>query len=319
MKKILLIAGGGTLGTYAAEELLTLGHKVDIICLENKKSNNANLKYYKGNATYEYLEKLFEKENYDGITNFIHYVDVEEYKSVHKLLIKNTEHLIFLSSYRVYADLEHPITETSPLLLDIVENKSFEAEENYAVPKTKCEKFLREECNGENWTVVRPVISFSKNRFDLFVHNFTKTGQYVIECVQSGRPVILPECAKELLAGLDWAGNTGKLIARLLFKKETFGETYTVSSAENLTWSEVANIYTELIGLKVEYQPTEEYVKNFYPLEKNWGFWYDRIYNRLVDNRKILKATGVKKEELLSIKDGLKIELEKSGVKYNDI
>ena len=30
-----LIAGGGTLGTYTAEELLRLGHRVDIICLED--------------------------------------------------------------------------------------------------------------------------------------------------------------------------------------------------------------------------------------------------------------------------------------------
>lgn len=33
MKRVLLIAGGGTLGTYTAEELLRLGHMVDVICL----------------------------------------------------------------------------------------------------------------------------------------------------------------------------------------------------------------------------------------------------------------------------------------------
>ena len=34
MRNVLLIGGGGTLGTYTAKELLRLGHKVDIICLE---------------------------------------------------------------------------------------------------------------------------------------------------------------------------------------------------------------------------------------------------------------------------------------------
>ena len=33
MKTVLLIAGGGTLGTYTGLELLRLGCKVDIICL----------------------------------------------------------------------------------------------------------------------------------------------------------------------------------------------------------------------------------------------------------------------------------------------
>jgi len=310
MKKVLLIAGGGTLGTYTAKELLRLGHKVDIICLEDYVSDNENLKYYNGYATYTYLEKLFESEHYDGIINFIHYVDVEEYKKVYKLLIKNCRHLIFLSSYRVYADLKHPIKETSPLLLDVVENKDFEATETYAVCKTKAERFLNEECKGDGWTVVRPVISFSKFRFDLFVYNLSKTGQYVIECAKSGIPVVLPESAKQLIAGLDWAGNTGKLIANLMFKKETFGETYTVSSAQNLTWGEVADMYTELLGLKVEYMPTEEYIKRFYPINQNWGFWYDRNYSRMIDNTKILKVTGIKKEDLLPIKEGLKIELE---------
>jgi len=95
-----------------------------------------------------------------------------------------------------------------------------------------------------------------------------------------------------------------------MFKKETFGETYTVSSAQNLTWGEVADMYTELLGLKVEYMPTEEYIKRFYPINQNWGFWYDRNYSRMIDNTKILKVTGIKKEDLLPIKEGLKIELE---------
>ena len=33
-KKVLLIAGGGTLGTYVAQDLLAKGVSVDIICLK---------------------------------------------------------------------------------------------------------------------------------------------------------------------------------------------------------------------------------------------------------------------------------------------
>ena len=66
MKKVLLIAGGGTLGTYTAEELLRLGHGVDILCLEDKESAHENLKYYKANATLDYLRDLFTKNHYHG-------------------------------------------------------------------------------------------------------------------------------------------------------------------------------------------------------------------------------------------------------------
>ena len=59
MKRVLLIGGGGTLGTYTAEELLKLGHKVDVICLEDHVSDNENLRYIKEYATVEFLAELF--------------------------------------------------------------------------------------------------------------------------------------------------------------------------------------------------------------------------------------------------------------------
>ena len=47
MKKVLLIAGGGTLGLYTAKELLRLGHAVDIICLDDMTSDNEKLRFFK--------------------------------------------------------------------------------------------------------------------------------------------------------------------------------------------------------------------------------------------------------------------------------
>lgn len=38
---------------------------------------------------------------------------------------------------------------------------------------------------------------------------------------------------------------------------------------------------------------------------------YGRLFNRKIDNSKILEATGLKKEDFVSIKDGLKIEIER--------
>lgn len=78
-------------------------------------------KIRKGNRQSEFLKS----RHYNGIVNFIHYEDVNTYKPVHKLLSENTEHLIFLSSYRVYADLEHPITENSPTLYETVKDGFF--------------------------------------------------------------------------------------------------------------------------------------------------------------------------------------------------
>lgn len=193
------------------------------------------------------------------------------------------------------------------MLADVVkDDEEFLKTENYALPKAICEKFLREESGTKNWTVVRPVISFSDKRLDLV----TVSGHEIIDAAKSDKTILLPEAAKNLTAGLDWAGNSGKLIANLLFKKECFGEAYTVSSGQNLTWGEVADIYTRLTGVKFRWAETEEYVNTGHG---GYILIYDRLYDRAVDNTKILKATGLNKEDFTSIEDGIKIELKNLG------
>ena len=50
---------------------------------------------------------------------------MEEYKKAHPFLIKNTDHLIFLSSYRVYANEQHPLTESAPRLTEVLDDEEF--------------------------------------------------------------------------------------------------------------------------------------------------------------------------------------------------
>ena len=304
-KKVLLIAGGGTLGNYVSQELLGFGVSVDVICLEDKVSKNANLTYYKHLADYDFLKKLFELNKYDGVINFVHYVNIEEFKQVYELIIKNTEHFIFISSYRVYANVQKIITETAPRLFDVVKDQNFLSTENYAVPKSKCEDYLFNECYGEKWTIVRPVISFSSMRMDLL----TYSGHTVLQYAKDGKELILPKMVKNYGAGLDWAGNSAKIMAHLLFKEHTFGQAYTIYSGQNLTWGEIAEIYEKLIGLKVKWTTEEEYADQT-GLGKEYIWLYDRKFDRKIDCAKVFNATGLNKQDFLSIEDGIKIELE---------
>ena len=307
-KRVLLLAGGGTLGSYTAAELLRLGCYVDIICLEDNVSDNERLCYYKGYADLEYLKEFLKNRHYDGIVNFIHYFDTQTYKPVHMLLTSKTDHLIFLSSYRVYADFQTPVTETAPQLYDIVTDKKFLETEDYAVPKSKNELFIKNESGTSNWTKVRPVITFSDRRLDIV----TLSGRLVLELTEAGKEIFLPKKAKNLTAGLDWAGNSGKLIANLLFKENALCEAFTVSSAQNLTWGEAADIYTELLGAKFNWVDTERYIEEYPWLKDNpWMLKYDRLFDRKIDNSKILKVTELKKDDFTSIREGIKYELEK--------
>lgn len=306
-KKVLLIGGGGTLGTYTAKELLRLGASVDVLCPEEKVSFHKDLTYIQGMGTTEVLSSLFAKVHYDGIVNFIHYPKPDEYKAVHNLLISNTDHLVFLSSYRVYANEQHPVTETAPRLYDVIDDPHLLKYETYAISKSICEDFLREEHAGENWTIVRPVISFSDRRLDLLLYS----GREVLDYADKKIAMPMPQTVRNYSAGIDWAGNSGKLIANLLFKKDAMGEIFTVYSGHGLTWGEVADIYTELTGVEMRWCPEEEFLSYIYKFKQDPWYWkYDRAYNRDIDCSKILKVTGLSQSDFATVKEGIQAELD---------
>ena len=66
-KSVLLIGGGGTLGTYTAKTLLDQGCRVDIICLEERTSDRDGLRFYKAEADTGFLKGFLKDKTYDGI------------------------------------------------------------------------------------------------------------------------------------------------------------------------------------------------------------------------------------------------------------
>jgi len=155
--------------------------------------------------------------------------------------------------------------------------------------------------------VVRPVISFSQRRMDLLLYSGRSLMQYAAE----GKTILMPEMVRNFGAGLDWAGNSGKLIANLLFKPEAMGERFTVYSGHGMTWGEVADLYTDLIGLKVRWCSEEEFVANTPSIQAGhkWAWPFDRRFDRSIDASKILRVTGLKKDDFGTIREGIETEL----------
>ena len=189
--------------------------------------------------------------------------------------------------------------------------RMFFEKEDYAMSKSRSERFLADNPYPKNWTVVRPVISFDSRRMDLVMVG----GTDIVNAKREGRKIQLPLSAKNLTAGLDWAGNSGKLIANLLFKEETIGQAYTISTAQNLTWGEIANIYTEILGVEIEWTP-EEFSSDDYRALFRWK--YDRAYDRSINNAKVLAATGLTPADFKSIREGILIELKKLGFRCRE-
>lgn len=308
MKKILLIGGTGAMGVYLAPLLVDMGYQVDVLSLDEVASTHPALRYIQGDGMdMAFMQELL-KNNYDGIVDFLIY-KTEAFRARYQMLLEATRHYIFLSSYRVYAG-ESPVTEDSPQLLDVSDNEQYLATEDYSLIKARGEDIL--EASGyKNWTVVRPAITYSKLRYQLV----TLEANVVITRARKGKTVVLPQSARHVQATMTWAGDVAQMLARLLLNEKALCRHYTLATAEHQSWETIAGYYEELAGLKVIWVDDDDYVRivasspdKFLPYK--WQLEYDRLFERVIDNSRVLADTGLMQSEITSLYDGLRRELE---------
>ena len=305
--KALVLGGTGAMGVYLVPELASMGYEVRVVALDNIISDNLRISYVKADAKDNgYLKELL-KEKFDVIVDFLIY-STKEFKERHDILLQNTGHYIFLSSYRVYDGSETPITENTPRLLDVSKDKGFLATEDYSLYKARQEDVLQNS-QYDNWTIVRPAITYSKFRYQLV----TLEAHIGVARALKGLPVVLPKEALSVQATMSWAGDVARMMSRLLFNSSAFRECFTLATAEHRTWGEIAEYYKEIIGLKYVAADTEDYLKIMGGAKGTGGAWYqlayDRLFERIVDNSKVLRVTGLKQEDFMPLRSGLKKEL----------
>jgi nucleoside-diphosphate-sugar epimerase len=306
MKKILVIGGTGAMGVYVVPELLEMGYKVDVVASDTLISDNPHLTYTKVNAKDPAVMKEFAERGYDAIIDFMVYPTANEYQHFIPLYLENTDHYFFFSTYRVYANEEHPVKETSPRLLDVCKDEILLNSGDYSIYKAQSEDYIKT-LNKTNWTIIRPAITYSKRRFQLV----TLEMDTIVKRMLEGKTVLLPESAMKVQATMSWGGDVGRMIARLVFNPKAFGETFSACTAEHHSWEEIAEIYKRIGGLKYATVDDDTFLSliAWHPLYSKQQLIYDRLFDRIMDNSKILDATGMKQSELMSLEKGLELEL----------
>lgn len=308
MKKILVLGGTGAMGRYLVPMLAEKGYYVDVVALDTMESDNPNINYRAADASDDAFITELMKNGYEAVVDFMIYYNIDDFKKRYKIFLDNTKHYIYLSTYRIYANEEVPITENSPRLLDASDDKELLASADYCIYKAQGEDVLK--ASGyNNWTIIRPAITYSTYRNQLV----TIEAYDFLPRVFEGKTIILPEGAMDVQATMSWAGDVAKMIAALVLNEKAYTETYTVSTAEHHTWREVAEIYKELVGLKYHVVDNDTFLNVMF--DGAIGSWrqlyYDRMFERVIDNSKILEIAGMKQEELMGLKEGLKLELAK--------
>jgi nucleoside-diphosphate-sugar epimerase len=302
-KRVLLLGGTGAIGQYLAPELKKRGFTVYITSRSAHASNERGVVYLQGNAKDDaFLDELLD-ERFDAIVDFMIYT-TESFAARVQKLVSSTEHYLFLSSYRVYGDNHgKPITEESPRLLDSVDDPEYLQTDEYGLTKARQENALRA-CGRKNFTIIRPAITYSGDRFQL---GTMEANEFLVRALKK-KPIIFPKEMKGKQATMSWSGDVGKMIARLVLNEAAYGETYTAATAEHHTWGEILKIYQSILGMKVKTVSLDRYRE---VVGRPWQIKYDRMLDRVIDNSKILNATGMKQSELTPLKEGLRMELQR--------
>lgn len=305
-KRVLVIGATGTMGNYLVPELVKLGYAVTGVSLDAPKNPVPGVMYHTGDCFDMGVLTPLLAQRFDGIVNFMDFDPKHPFREYYRSFLDNTDHYIYLSSCRVYADEEVPVRETSPRLLEVSRDERFLASNNYSLRKAKDEDLLWSTAYN-NFTIVRPATIFSKMSFQLV----TLANKNTMGRALKGKKVVLPIQAKDKPATLCWGGDVAKMIARLMFKEETFREAYNVCSSESHTWGEIADYYNQLCGLEAVWVDKEDYLRIINPIPGAIGARYQleyaRMARRITDNSKMLAVTGLKQEEFMPLYDALKM------------
>lgn len=312
-KRVLVIGATGAMGQHLVPKLSKLGYEIDALSLDEPRQSYPNVTYHKVNFKQPDVRDAFLARHYDGIVDFMTYV-TSEISTWLPLLVSNTDHYLFLSSCRVFANEEVPIKESSPRLLDVSKDAALLASDDYCMYKARAENFLRG-LDRKNWTIVRPSTTFSFMRYQLVTLE-------AADCVGrafKGKKVVVPVQAHDIPSSMTWGLDVATMLEKILFNERTLGEDYNVTSSEAHPWSVVADYYKEICGLEAVWVDKEDYLRILDPnlgTGKRWQLEYARLFNRTYDNSKLLEATGLRQEQFKTLFDGLSYEVSRCPKDY---
>ncbi len=309
-KKVLILGAGGAMGQYLVPYLAEKGCQVDAVALNDINYENPAVTWYKGNAKdWGFRNELLAK-NYDAVIDFLVYPSKEVPFYLPQML-DSTGHYVYISSGRIYDNLERPVRETSPRLIDTCKDPLLINSDDYCIYKARGENILTSS-GKKNWTIVRPATTYSFMRYQLV----TLEARDYVGRAFAGKDVVVPIQAKEKPASLSWGKDVARMIGELLFCDGALCEAFNVNSAESRTWGEIADYYKDICNLNAVWVDKEDYLKivnpNPYELAPRWQLEYARLFDREVDNSKVLSVTGLKQEDMMPLYDGLKYEISRT-------
>ena len=300
--KILVLGGTGAMGVDLVKILGGRGENVTVTSRSERKSEFSNVEYVKGDAhDTAFLKSLLAKK-YDVIVDFMSY-ETEEFRERYQLFLNVAGQYIFLSSSRVYADSKTPITEESPRLLDVADDRIYLQTDEYALAKARQENMLATS-GKENWTIVRPYITYNNERLQLGIYE----KELWLHRVLHGQTIVFPKDMAKHITTLTFGEDVACGIAALVGNQQAHGQTVHITANETIRWKNVIELYQKVFFDVTNKQMKVAYIDSAQQLRKDlfnqYQIKYDRMLDRIFDNSKIMRLAD-NSLSFVSPKEGL--------------
>lgn len=301
--KILVLGGTGAMGSPLVNILCNKNNQVYVTSRKDKESIG-NVIYIKGNAhDMEFITMLL-SEQYDVIVDFMNYKPRELEERL-DLFLSRTNQYIFFSSARVYADSQYPITELSPRLLDVSNDREFLNTDDYSLSKAREENLLMKS-KKTNWTIIRPYITYNSQRLQLGV--FEKEDWLYRALV--GHSIVLPRDIANKITTMTFGGDVAEVIGAVIGKKEALGNIFQITTDEYASWNDILTIYLDTIEKRTGKRPSVVYAENsrtFQEVAPRYQVIYDRLFNRRFDSSKVKNLLHM--QTYMDLKEGIEKSL----------
>lgn len=281
--RALVLGGTGCMGIHLINILVGSGWNVTVTTRRNREKSKG-IDYIIGNAHDEmFLFPLLNQCFWDVIVDFMVY-GTDEFRRRATLLLNATNQYVYMSSARVYAESNTPIKEDSPRLLDVCNDESYLATDEYALAKARQEDILKNS-GRKNWTIIRPYITFSEIRLQLS----PLEKEFWLYRALKGRTIVFSKDLASKYTTITYGYDVAMSIFSIIGKKEALGEAFHITSNECYRWEEILKMYIDAIKNVTGNEPKVK-------LADCWESWmggfalqvkWDRLYDRCFDNSKI--------------------------------
>lgn len=300
--EILVLGGTGAMGAPVVQILADQNNHVVVTTRQNKKSQNKNVQFVRGDAhDLNFVKDLLDKP-YDAVIDFMIYTP-DEFRTFSKLYMEKSRQYVFLSSARVYADSpETRITEETSRLLDVTKDEQYLATNEYALAKVREENVLM--ASGfNNFTIIRPYITYYNNRLQLGI--FEK--EIWLQRALDGKKIVFSRNIASKYTTLTYGYDVALRIADLVGKDCALGKAYHITTEECIKWEDVLECYLDVLEQHTGKRPEVCWTEKSAPhLEKTnyYQIHCDREYNRRFSNAKIQTDSG-EQQTFMETKQGL--------------